>query len=281
MMKNERELNVGKRRSIGDVIFKISSLTLCCHFHRLRKIVFSDDYIEQRIKLKNFFYKPFWSIYNLTLSQGCRPIRSQAAPYATYSAESIRSIKRNGDRGRLVWLFFFGVSDRLMYSVGFMIKITRSGIIFPSLINCAKPSSCENAYAERLSDLMLARMLARCRGFVANMVDFVFGVLIPYFCTMRTLSTIVGFKSSRTKRYAIIGSRRMAEVIRTVNQNTAVEHTACAVPIKVEYKMHNQSPPYTKPCSTFITGATNARFGKIKNSERNSVKNYLEDHCKL
>ena len=94
----------------------------------------------------------------------------------------------------------------------------------PSLIKAAKPSSCENAYAERLSDRVEAR--TDDRGFVANIVDFDLGGLMPYFCTIRTLSDIVGQMSSLTKRYAIMGKSNTADVIRAVNQNMAVEHTA-------------------------------------------------------
>lgn len=100
-----------------------------------------------------------------------------------------------------------------------------SGIISPSLINAAKPSSCENAYAERLSDRVDARTDERgC--LTANMVDFDLGGLMPYFCTILTLSDIVGHMSSLTKRYAIMGKSNTADVIRAVNQNMAVEHTA-------------------------------------------------------
>ena len=64
------------------------------------------------------------------------------------------------------------------------------------------------------------------RGRVAKMVDFDLGVLVPYFCTILTLSAMVGVMSSLMNLYAIIGSRSIADVIRTVNQNMAVEHTA-------------------------------------------------------
>lgn len=73
-----------------------------------------------------------------------------------------------------------------------------SGIIFPSLIRAANPSSCENAYADRFKDRELARIEER--GRVANIVDLDFGVFVPYFCTIRTLSAIVGVKSSLRNR---------------------------------------------------------------------------------
>ena len=94
----------------------------------------------------------------------------------------------------------------------------------PSLISSAKPSSCENAYADLFSDLVLARIDAR--GLVANMLDLDLDVLIPNRCIILTLSASDGITSNLMNRYAIIGSKSMADVIRTVNQNIGVEQTA-------------------------------------------------------
>jgi hypothetical protein len=52
-----------------------------------------------------------------------------------------------------------------------------SGIILPSLIRAANPSSCENAYADRLNERVLA--LIEERGRVANNVDRDLVVFVP------------------------------------------------------------------------------------------------------